>query len=378
MLLGAWSRLKTLMGLLLLSSIALAEEPLSKLNLRPGVTEISHKVFDLHMIILWICVAIGVVVFSVMFWSILMHRKSLGVKPADFHESTKIELLWTIIPVFILVAMAIPATKTLVAMYDTKESDLDIFITGYQWKWKYEYMGQDVSYFSVLATPQNEIHNQEAKGEFYLLEVDQPLVVPVGKKIRFLLTGKDVIHSWWVPDLAVKKDAIPGFVNEAWTRIDKPGVYRGQCAELCGKDHGFMPIVVVAKSQEDYDKWLSERKEVARKEAELKSKQWTLAELTARGEEVYGKNCAACHQVNGAGAPPAFPPLKGSKIATGDRAEHIKVVFNGRPGTYMAAYGPQLSEVDLAAVITYERNAWGNNTGDQVNPIDIVNFKNSK
>lgn len=378
MLLGAWSRLKALMGLLLFSSIAFAEEPLSKLNLRPGVTAVSQKAFDLHMIILWICVAIGLVVFAIMFWSILMHRKSLGAKPADFHESTKVELLWTIIPVFILVAMAIPATTTLVSMYDTKESDIDIFITGYQWKWQYEYMGQGVSYFSVLSTPQKEIHNQEAKGEFYLLEVDEPLVLPINKKVRFLLTAKDVIHSWWVPDLAVKRDAIPGFVNEAWTRIDKPGVYRGQCAELCGKDHGFMPIVVVAKTQEDYDKWLSERKEIARKESELKNKQWTQAELMARGEEVYGKNCAACHQLTGVGAPPAFPPLKDSKIATGDRAEHIKIVVNGKPGTYMAAYGAQLSEVDLAAVITYERNAWGNNTGDQVNPMDIVTFKSSK
>jgi cytochrome c oxidase subunit 2 len=347
-------------------------------NMAPGATEVSRAVFDLHMITFWICVVIGVVVFGAMFWSMLIHRRSTGQQPAHFHESTTVEVLWTLIPLVILVVIAIPATKTLIDIYDTTESELDIQITGYQWKWHYKYLGQEVEFFSNLATPQSQIQNQEPKSENYLLEVDNPLVVPVGTKVRFLITGADVIHSWWVPAFAVKKDAIPGFVNESWTRIDQPGIYRGQCTELCGKDHGFMPIVVEAKSKEDFAKWLAARKDEALQLKELTSKEWTREELIARGEKTYQTTCAACHQAEGQGLPPMFPALKGSKIATGSKEGHLNLVFNGKPGTSMAAFGKQLSEVDIAAVITYERNAWGNAMNDMVTPKDVLALKQAQ
>jgi cytochrome c oxidase subunit II len=289
-----------------------------------------------------------------------------------------VEILWTVVPLAILVVMAIPATKTLIDIYDSSESELDIQVTGYQWKWHYKYLGQDVEFFSNLTTPQAQINNQAKKGPNYLLEVDEPLVVPVGSKVRFLITSADVIHSWWVPALAVKKDAIPGFVNESWTRIDEPGIFRGQCTELCGKDHGFMPVVVEAKSKEDFATWLAERQQAAAAEKELTSKVWTQDELLARGEKAYNTSCAACHQANGEGLPPMFPALKGSPIATGPAQDHIDIVVNGKPGTSMAAFGKQLSEVDIAAIITYERNAWGNKVGDMVTPQDIVAFKKAQ
>jgi len=346
-----------------------------EVNMTPGVTEVSQQVYDLHMIIFWICVVIGAVVFGIMFWSIFAHRKSLGVKPATFHESTLVEIIWTAVPFAILIGMAIPATSALIDAYDASESEIDIKITGYQWKWHYDYLEEDVSFFSNLTTPADEINNLATKNPNYLLEVDEPLVVPINKKVRFLVTANDVIHSWWVPEIAVKKDAIPGFVNEAWTVIPTPGIYRGQCAELCGKDHGFMPVVVEAKTQADYDQWLAERKEAAARERELRDKVWTLEGLMERGEKVYATNCAACHNADGTGIPPAFPPLKGSPIATGDIEGHVNIVLNGKPGTYMAAFGPQLSPVELAAVITYERNAWGNSKGDFIQPIDIANMQ---
>jgi cytochrome c oxidase subunit 2 len=263
-------------------------------------------------------------------------------------------------------------------MYDASEPDIDIQVTGYQWKWHYKYLGQDVEFFSNLATPADQIHNKEAKGEHYLLEVDKPLVLPTGAKVRFLVTSADVIHSWWVPAFAVKRDAIPGFVNEAWTRIDKPGIYRGQCAELCGKDHGFMPIVVEVKEKADYDKWLAERKAEAAQLKELTSKEWTLDELKERGDKIYHTTCVACHQAEGQGLPPMFPALKGSKIATGPKEGHLSIVFHGKPGTAMAAFGKQLSEVDIAAVVTYERNAWGNNKGDMVTPKEVLELKQAE
>jgi cytochrome c oxidase subunit 2 len=365
------------MGLLLWSIFGQAHAAWTT-NMALGATEVSHEVFDLHMTIFWICVVIGIIVFGAMFWSMIIHRRSTGQVAAKFHESTTVEILWTVVPLLILVVMAIPATKTLIQMYDNTESGLDIQITGYQWKWHYKYLGQDVEFFSNLATPADQIHNKEAKGEHYLLEVDQPLVVPVGVKIRFLVTAADVIHSWWVPAFAVKRDAIPGFVNEAWTRIEKPGIYRGQCTELCGKDHGFMPIVVEAKSQADYDTWLAGRKEEAAKLKELTSKEWTLEELVAQGDKVYHTTCVACHQAEGQGLPPMFPALKGSKTVMGPKEEHLSVVFHGRPGTAMAAFGKQLSEVDIAAVVTYERNAWGNNKGDMVTPKDVLALKQAE
>lgn len=347
-------------------------------NMPRGATDISSSVFDLHMLIFWICVVIGVIVFGIMFWSMIMHRQSQGAVPAKFHENVGVEVLWTVIPLLILIGMAVPATKTLIEIYDTEEADIDILITGYQWRWQYSYLGEDVAFMSNLITPRDQINNLTSKNENYLLEVDEPMVVPVGKKIRLLVTAADVIHSWWVPALAVKKDAIPGFVNESWTRINEPGIFRGQCTELCGRDHGFMPIVVEAKSQEDYDIWLADKKQAAALEAELRGKDWTLAELMERGEQVYSRSCSACHQPTGEGLPPMFPALKGSSIALNDISAHINIVVNGKPGTSMAAFGAQLSETDIAAVITYERNAWGNDTGEIVAPLDILNFKNSQ
>ncbi|MCX2778471.1 cytochrome c oxidase subunit II [Microbulbifer thermotolerans] len=348
-------------------------------NMRQGVTEVAQSTYDLHMLIFWICVAIGVLVFGVMFYSMWRHRKSRGYKAAQFHESTIVELVWTIIPTLILIGMAVPATKTLYDIYDTEEADIDIMVTGYQWKWKYDYLGSDVSFFSNLSTPRTQIDNRQPKSEHYLLEVDEPLVIPVNKKVRFLLTANDVIHSWWVPELAVKKDAIPGFINEAWARVDEPGIYRGQCAELCGKDHGFMPIVVKAVPEAEYNAWLSERAEAAAKMKALTEKTFTFDELFARGEQVYNRTCAACHQPNGQGVPGAFPAIAGSKIATGPLEGHLNIVIYGsKVNPAMQAFGQQLSEVDLAAVITYQRNAFGNDMGDTVQPVDILNFKNQQ
>lgn len=346
-----------------------------QVNLGPGVTEISRAVYDLHMTIFWVCVAIGAVVFGVMLYSIVHHRKSRGAKAHNFHENTLVEIIWTVVPFLILVGMAIPATATLIKMYDQSDADLDIQVTGYQWKWRYQYLGQDIDFFSSLSTPREQITNDAEKGEHYLLEVDNALVIPAGKKVRLLLTANDVIHSWWVPDLAVKKDAIPGFINESWTIAPEPGIYRGQCAELCGKDHGFMPIVVDVRSEEDFNQWLVEMKQAKAQASDAATKNWTLAELMAKGEEVYTRACAACHQPNGEGLPGAFPALKGSPLMVGDPAVHIDVVLNGKSGTAMQAFRDQLSSVELAAVITYERNAWGNTTGDLVSPSQISTLK---
>lgn len=341
------------------------------LNLRQGVTPISREIYDLHMIILWICVAIGVLVFGVMFYSVLRHRRSQGAVAAKFHESTFVEIIWTLVPALILVAMAIPATKTLIAMEDTSNPDLTIQVTGYQWKWHYRYLDDEVSFFSLLATPRDQIENRAPKGEHYLLEVDQPLVVPTRKKIRFLLGSNDVIHAWWVPDLGWKRDAIPGFINESWAWIEEPGTYRGQCAELCGRDHGFMPIVVVAKSEDEYRQWVASQKVAQQSEQALSEQEWSLEQLVARGEEIYNKTCVACHQPGGVGVPNVFPPLKGSPVVTGPLEAHINIVLNGKPGTAMQAFAGQLSDLDLAAVISYERNAFGNDTGDSVQPAQI-------
>ncbi len=348
----------------------------SSLNMTEGVTSVSKEIYSLHMNIFWWCVAIGVVVFGVMFYTMIAHRKEHGAKASNFHESTFLEVLWTLIPFVILIAMAVPATSSLVKIYDTEEADIDILITGYQWKWKYEYLGEDLSFFSNLSTPNNEIYNRLEKNPNYLLEVDNPLVIPTGKKVRFLLTSNDVIHSWWIPDFAVKKDAIPGFINEAWTIVDAPGIFRGQCAELCGKNHGFMPIVVEVKPENEFNQWLSEQKAVAAKLEELNSTTFTFEDLVTRGEQVYLNNCAACHQANGKGVPGAFPSIAGSKIATGALSDHLNIViFGSQKNPAMQAFGAQLSEADLAAVITYQRNAFGNNMGDSVQPKEILAFK---
>ncbi len=363
----------SLAGLVVLA----ASQPVAaalQLNMREGVTDISHQVHHLHMLITYVCVTLAILVFGAMFYSIVNHRKSRGHEAATFHESTKLEIVWTIIPFFILVGMAIPAAKTLIAMEDNSDSDLTVKVTGYQWKWRYEYMDGDakgVSFFSILSTPQDQIENAAKKGENYLLEVDNPLVVPVNKKVRFLVTSNDVIHSWWVPDFAIKQDAVPGFINEAWAIPKKPGTYRGQCAELCGKGHGFMPINVVVMNDKDFSDWAAKQKAAAAAQANAADKEWTKDELMTKGEAVYGKICAACHQPNGKGIPGVFPPIAGSPVATGPVDQHIAVVMNGRPGTAMQAFAEQLNDLDIAAVITYERNAFGNNVGDFVQPKQI-------
>ena len=366
-----------LLLLSLLSTGAWAEEAQRwQVNMSPGVTEVGAKIYELHMWAFWVCVVIGVVVFAVMFYSVFTHRKSLGAKPEDFHESTAVEIAWTVVPFLILVVLAFPATTTLIDIYDFDDTELDIVVTGYQWKWKYEYIdpdGDNISFFSNLRTDKTEIYNQDSKGEHYLLEVDEPLYLPVNTKTRFLVTANDVLHAWWVPALAVKKDAIPGFINEVWTKPLKTGVYRGQCAELCGRDHGFMPIVVNVVEQEEFDAWLAEKKGKAAEIKALMDKQFTLDEQMAAGKEVYNRSCAACHGVNGEGG--VGTPIAGSPIATGELAGHLDVGINGAPGTAMQAFGGQLNDVDMAAVITYQRNAFGNNMGTIVQPIDVYTFK---
>ena len=372
--------LAAITGLLTLPTIAdsgTAKDPY-QLNLTKGVTDISGQVYDLHMLMFWICVVIAVVVFGVMFYSMIFHRKSRGVKPANFHESVKVEIAWTIIPFVILIFMAIPATKTLIAMEDSSAPDVTVLVTGSQWKWHYKYMDNDVEFYSLLATQQEQINNKFDKGENYLLEVDRPLVIPTGQKVRFLVTSDDVIHSWWVPDFAVKKDANPGFINEAWTLVNEPGIYRGQCAELCGKDHAFMPVVVIAKEPAEYNAWIAEQEAIQRKakeeEQKLLAMNMEMDELMEVGERVYLSACAACHMPNGEGLPGVFPALKGSDMALNDMPAHINIVVNGKSGTAMQAFGKQLSLKELAAVITYERNAWGNNTGETVQAKDVNAF----
>ncbi|MBL4942578.1 MAG: cytochrome c oxidase subunit II [Colwellia sp.] len=380
-MIGAW-----LFFTSLFSSSAWAE---TQLNLTKGATAVSREVYDLHMLALYICTAIGVVVFGIMFWSMVFHRKSKGAKAADFHESTKVEILWTAIPIVILIAMAIPATSTLIDMENNDDSDLTIQITGSQWKWHYKYFDQNIEFYSVLSTPREQYENQNGsfegngaeKGENYLLEVDRHLVIPVNKKVRFLITSDDVIHAWWIPAFAVKQDANPGFINEAWTIVDEPGIYRGQCAELCGKDHGFMPIVVEVKSAADYDTWLNEQHaliaQAANAEKASLSASMSKEELMQLGETTYMAYCAACHQPTGLGLPPMFPALKGSAMATtGKIADHIDMVLNGKNA--MPGFGKQLSLKEIAAVVTYERNAWGNDTGDLVQSSDVNAASGSK
>ena len=361
-------------GMLLLSCSSMISADWT-VNMTKGVTEISRQVYDLHMIFFIVCVIIGVLVFGTMILSMLIHRKSLGVKPATFHENTTLEYLWTIVPIIILIAMAIPATTTLRDMYDAGDSDVDIEVRGLQWKWQYTYLSDapadEVKFVSNLSTPREEIDNLADKNEFYLLEVDEPLVIPINKRVRFLITSEDVIHAWWVPDFAVKKDAVPGFVHEAWTVVDEPGIYRGQCAELCGKDHGFMPIVVHAVTESEYETWLAEKQETARLVYETIGKVWTKAELMEEGESVYNQFCLACHQSNGQGVPPVFPSLVGQGMSVGSIDDHVDIVLNGKAGTMMQAFASQLNPVQLAAVITYERNAWGNDTGDLLQPSEV-------
>jgi len=340
----------------------------------PPVTPVGADIIVLHLFIFWICVAIFFGVFGVMFYSLWRHRKSVGHQAVQFHENTMVEIVWTVVPFLILLFMAFPATRTILTMHDTSSPDMTIKVTGYQWKWNYDYLQEGFGYYSNLTTPIAQIENREPKGPNYLLEVDNPLVVPIDTKIRVLITAGDVIHAWWVPAFGVKQDAIPGFVRDTWFKAEKVGIYRGQCAELCGKEHGFMPVVVEVKSKDDYVKWVAEQKQKLAAAADDPNKQWDLKDLVARGEKVYAANCTACHQANGKGVPPAFPPLDGSKVATGPKAAHIDTVLNGvvRDGKPTAMVGwKQLSDTDLAGVVTYERNAWGNHTGDVIQPSEI-------
>ena len=345
-----------------------------------GVTEVSKAIFDLHMLIMWVCVWIGVVVFGIMFWSLWKYRKNAGAVAAKFNDNFKLEIAWTVLATLILVAMAIPSTVVMIKAYDDSEGDLNIMVTGYQWKWQYTYLEDNISFFSSLATSQEEINNQIPKGEFYLTEVDEPLVIPINKRIRFLITGNDVIHSWWVPDFAVKQDAIPGFINTAWTNVPEPGIYRGACTELCGMKHAFMPVVVRAVEQEEYEAWVAEKIALAEAERLLGDKEWTKDELIERGEQVYLKNCVACHQVNGQGLPPVFPSLDRSEIVTQNKPRNIEILMEGVRGAAMQSFANQLTEVDIASVITYTRQSWSNGKegdGQIVEPKEILEYKNN-
>jgi len=354
----------------------------NQLNLTAPVTRIAEDQHWIHWFVLWICVAIFVAVFGVMFYSVWKHRKSKGHAPADFHESTTVEIAWTVVPFLIIVGMAIPATRMVVEQKDTSNADITVKATGYQWKWGYDYLkgdGEGISFLSTLSTPREQIEDRnypDAKARreqnpTYLMEVDNPLVVPVNKKVRIVVTANDVIHAWYMPAFGVKQDAIPGFVRDTWFRAEQVGVFRGQCAELCGKDHAFMPIVVDVRTEADYLKWVDEQKKAMLAKADDPTKEWQLADLSARGEKVFAANCAACHQANGKGVPGTFPALDGSKVVLGKPEGQVDVVLHGRPGTAMAPF-KQLSDVELAAVITYTRNAWGNKAEQNVVQPSVV------
>jgi cytochrome c oxidase subunit 2 len=354
---------RALLATLLAGAAGSAMAVQSRFNLAPPKTPIAEQIYDLHTMMLVICTVIFVAVFSVMFYSIWKHRKSKGAVAASWHESTTVEIIWTVIPFLIVIVMALPATKTVVAMKDTSNADLTIKVTGYQWKWGYDYLrgeGEGIGFLSQLATPAAQIEGREAKSPTYLLEVDNPLVVPVNKKVRVVTTASDVIHAWWVPAFGVKQDAIPGFARDTWFRAEQIGTFRGQCAELCGKDHAFMPIVVRVVSAEDYSKWVAEKKQQMAALADDPNKTWTQAELVARGEKVYQANCQACHQANGQGVQGAFPALAGSKVVA-SKAEQIAILLTGKNA--MPSW-KALSDVELAAVSTYTKNSWGNSAGD--------------
>ena len=372
----------------------IAEPVQAAYNLQTPATPIAHQIYDLHTLIILVCLLILVVVFGFMFYALYKHRKSVGHQAVNFQHNTKLEVIWTIIPFFILAGMAYPTTKTILAMRNVEHADINIKITGHQWVWEYEYLENSISYVSNLSTPRDQIDNKVAKGQHYLLEVDRPLVVPTHKKVRVLLTSKDVIHSWWVPQFGVKQDAIPGFIHEAWFNVERPGVYRGQCAELCGVGHGFMPIVVEAMPIEQYNNWLKSQKASIAGAAATSNKTYTLEALKLQGEKVFANRCAMCHQANGLGIPGIFPPMVAGapftadakviaplaergfwidgKITLGSKEQHLNIVMHGIPGTIMQPIGQQLSDLEVAAVISYERNHWGNQTGDVIQPAEVA------
>lgn len=369
---------------LVMSQTIMAKTDNWQLNMYQGVTPLSHEMYNLHMIGMVICAIIGIIVFGIMIYSLIHHRKSKGYQAASFHDNFRLEIIWSIIPFLILVGLAIPATKVLIRMEDSSEAEVTIKVVGYQWKWQYQYLDQGISFFSNLSTPYAQIQNKQAKGEWYLLEVDKPLVLPTNKKIRFLVTSNDVVHSWWVPELGIKRDAIPGFMHEAWARIEKPGTYRGQCAELCGINHGFMPIVVQAVNENEFNQWVSEQVKV-KDQYETMVNQPTeqpslsRSELMRLGKQKYEQLCAACHRSDGKGIPPMYPALKGSSVAVGKPiSRHILMLLNGVPGSAMQPYRDQLTDNEIAAIVTYERNAWENNTDDLVQPSDVAKERQSE
>jgi cytochrome c oxidase subunit II len=380
---------RALMGVLACSgllsahaALAVGDSPggpaVNEINLQPPVTKIAEELYHLHTFMLILCTVIFVGVFGVMFYSMFAHRKSKGHKAANFHESTTVEIIWTIVPFIIVVLMALPATKTVVAMKDTSNADLTIKVTGYQWKWAYDYVkgpGEGINFFSTLSTPRSEVDGTTPKTDTYLQEVDNPLVVPVNQKIRIITTANDVVHSWYVPAFGVKQDAIPGFVRDTWFKAEKVGTFRGFCTELCGKEHAFMPVVVEVLSADDYAKWVDDQKKKMAAGADDPNKTYTLAELMARGQQVYTSNCAVCHQPTGKGAG-AFPALDGSKIANGPIANHVSIVLHGKNA--MPSWAPTLNDVEIASVITFERNSWGNHTGDILQPRQVADARNGK
>ncbi|MFM2344115.1 MAG: Aa3-type cytochrome oxidase, subunit [Pseudomonadota bacterium] len=348
-----------------------------QLNLHKPVTEIAKQIEGLHIIVMIVCLAIFIAVFGVMFYSIVKHRKSKGAKPANFHESTTVEIIWTVVPFIIVIAMALPATKTVVAMKDTSNADITIKATGYQWKWGYDYIkgeGEGIKFLSTLSTPREQVNNLAPKTTTYLMEVDNAMVVPVNKKIRIVTTAQDVIHAWMIPAFGVKQDAIPGMVRDTWFKAEKVGIYRGQCAELCGKEHAFMPIVVEVKSEEDYAIWVKAKQKEMQAKADDPTKVYTLDELKAKGEKVYSSNCAVCHQPTGTGGG-GIPALDGSKVVNGAKAEQMHIMLEGKGG--MPKW-TQLSDTDLAAVVTYTKNSWGNKTGQIVQPAEFVKARNGE
>jgi cytochrome c oxidase subunit II len=355
-----------------------------ELNLQPPVTPIAAQIYDLHTWMMVVCLVIFLAVFGVMFYSIFKHRKSVGHRAATFHESTAVEVAWTIVPFLIIIGMALPATKTVVGMKDTSGADLTIKATGMQWRWGYDYLkgeGEGISFLSSLATPRSQVGApgvapSQARSDNYLLEVDNELVVPVNKKIRLVLTANDVIHAWWVPAFGVKQDAIPGFVRDTWFRSERVGVFRGHCAELCGKEHAFMPVVVRVVSADDYKNWVGLQQAKMQAAADDPNKTWTIAELKARGEQVFQANCVACHQANGKGVPGAFASLDGSPVVNGPKAAQINVLLKGKnSGAFPAPMPPwpQLSDTEIAAVITYTRNSWSNKAAENiVQPAEVL------
>ena len=345
-----------------------------QLNLPEPATKIAAAQNSLHWMMLILCTVIFIAVFSVMFYSIWKHRKSKGHKAANFHESVTVEVVWTVIPFIIVILMALPATKLVVAQKDTSNSDLTIKVTGYQWKWGYDYIkgeGEGIGFISTLDPAQRVMSNAgKPQGDDYLFKVDNPLVVPVGKKIRIITTAEDVIHAFAVPQFGIKQDAIPGFVRDTWFRAERTGDFYGQCQELCGKEHAYMPIHVKVLSTQDYSAWVDGEKKKMAAKADDPSKVWTQADLMARGEKVYAANCAACHQASGKGAG-AIKPLDGAAVVLdADKIKQITVLLNGQNNGTMPSW-KQLSDTEIAAVITFAKNNWSNKTGQVVQPADV-------